>query len=85
MLHLIPAVKHLETTETLFCKKPLSFDASSVDPRVAKAVALLPLDESGIPLTVTVTGDEGEGYTLALDNASVCITAKSDAGAFYAV
>lgn len=85
MLYLIPAVKKLETTETPFCKKPLSFDPASVDPRVAKAIALLPTAKDGLPLTVTVRGEEGEGYTLSLDNDAACITAESNAGAFYAV
>jgi len=85
MLHLIPNVKKLEVSEETFRKGALSFDPAGVDGRVAAALARLPLAEEGIPVTVSVTGTEGEGYRLSVKNEGIRILAESDAGAFYAV
>ncbi|MBQ4322633.1 MAG: family 20 glycosylhydrolase [Clostridia bacterium] len=85
MLHLIPRVKELTESKELFSKGALCYDPSQVDARVARALKELPTDSQGIPLTVTVTGTEGEGYTLSVKNDGIAITADSSAGAFYAV
>lgn len=85
MLNLIPGVKSLKTKDTYFSKKAISFDATGLDARLVKALSKLPQSPDGAVLTIAVTGETGEGYTLTVAEAAISITAQSSAGAFYAI
>ena len=64
MLKLIPAAKKLEIKAGKLTKKAISFDKAGLDPRLVKALCKLPTAEDGTKLSVTLTGEAGEGYTL---------------------
>ena len=85
MVKLIPAVKSLEVKEGFLAKKAISFENKGLDARLVKALSKLPLAENGAALTVTVTGTEGESYTLDVVENAIAITAGGPAGAFYAI
>ncbi len=83
MLHLIPKVKELKELGGKFAATAIYYQSEGPDARIATALATLPFDESGAPLTLTV-GESGEGYELTL-NEGVTIHAEGPAGAFYAI
>jgi len=85
MLKLIPAVKTLEIKDNYLCKKAISFETEGLDPRLVKALQKLPVAAEGTPLTITLTGGEGERYTLDIEQAAIKITAPNARGAFYAI
>ena len=85
MVKLIPAVKSLEVKEGFLAKKAISFENKGLDARLVKALSKLPQAENGAALTVTVTGTEGESYTLDVAENAIAITAGGPAGAFYAI
>ena len=85
MMHLIPQVKSLTLTEGVLSERAVRLVSEGVDPRVVRAIGRLPQSETGIPLTVTVSGDSGESYTLTVAADGIAITAPGPAGAFYAV
>ena len=85
MVKLIPAVKSLEVKEGFLAKKAISFENKGLDARLVKALSKLPQAENGAALTVTVTGMEGESYTLDVAENAIAITAGGPAGAFYAI
>ena len=85
MLRLIPSVKTLTEKAGILEKNTIFYNPDGLDPRLARALEKLPCDENGAPVTVTVTGTEGEGYALDITESAVAVTADSPAGAFYAV
>ena len=85
MLSLIPAVKSLKMQEGKLRKKAIYFDETGMDPRLIKALQKLPTTPDGAKLTVSLTGEAGEGYTLSVTEEAIAITAESPAGAFYAI
>lgn len=85
MIHLIPQVKHLDIRPGTLQATAVCCDGLVADARVQGALALLPQSADGAPLTVTVTGDSGEGYELWVEERAVRIEAPGPAGAFYAV
>lgn len=84
MLHLIPAVKSLKMGENYLSKKAISFVPTGLDARLVRALNKLPVAKDGAKLTVDIKGEAGEGYTLTVGENSICITADSTRGAFYA-
>lgn len=85
MLHLIPRVKCLDVLPGTLEKRAISCDGLVCDGRVRAALDRLPQAPDGVPVTVTVTGDGGEGYELWVEERAVRIEAPGPAGAFYAV
>ena len=85
MIKLIPAVKVLKENSGYLAKKAISFDNADLDPRLVKALGKLPVAENGAVLTVKLTGEAGEGYTLGVAENAITITAGNPQGAFYAV
>lgn len=85
MLKLIPAVKTLKIKENYLCKKAISVETEGLDHRLVKALQKLPVAADGAPLTVTLTGGEGEAYTLDITREDIAITAANARGAFYAI
>lgn len=85
MIQLIPAVKVLKENPGFLAKKAISFDNTDLDPRLVKALGKLPAAEDGAVLSVALTGQAGESYTLDVAENAITITAGDPAGAFYAV
>ncbi|MBO5867295.1 MAG: family 20 glycosylhydrolase [Oscillospiraceae bacterium] len=85
MLNLIPAVKVLKIGEGYLSQKAISFDSAALDSRLVKALKKLPLNPRGAKLTISLTGGEGESYTLQVAEDSICITAPNARGAFYGI
>ncbi len=85
MIHLIPQVKQLEMGVGTLASRAICCDGVACDERVLAALRLLPQDAAGASVSVTVTGDGGEGYELWIGERDIRIEAGSDAGAFYAV
>ena len=85
MLELIPAVKHLTTYSNFLTKRAIRCETTELDPRLRKALEKLPWDEDGVRLTICVTGDAGEGYTLCIREQEISIRSQGPAGAFYAI
>jgi len=84
MLHLIPQVQKLEEREG--CLRSMAVRLpENVDPRILKALRKLPVAADGVPVEITVTGTEGESYTLDIQPERITISAPGPAGAFYAV
>ena len=85
MLHLIPAVKSLTLQDGNFTGKAIRFREEGLDARLVKALKKLPQAAEGAPVTVTLTGGEGEAYTLDVAEDSITITAANARGAFYGI
>ena len=85
MLKLIPAVKSLTILDGNLQKKAICFDATGLDNRLVKALNKLPVAADGATVSVRITGGDGERYSLAVGQDTVCITAETEAGAFYAI
>jgi len=85
VLELIPAVKHLTTYSNFLTKRAIRCETTELDPRLRKALEKLPWDEEGVRLTICVTGDAGEGYTLCIREQEISIRSQGPAGAFYAI
>ena len=85
MINLIPAVKTLEIRSGFLTKHAVCYDGTGLDGRLPSALKKLPYDESGAELTVSVKGEEGEAYTLQIDENRIAIEADGPAGAFYAI
>jgi len=85
MLNLIPTPKSLTIQEGFLPKNAILPRAQGLDPRLALALTALPTAEDGIPLTVAVTGTEGESYELSVTAEAVTITAPGPAGAFWGI
>ena len=85
MLNLIPTPKSLTIQEGFLPKNVILPRAQGLDPRLALALTALPTAEDGIPLTVAVTGTEGESYELSVTAEAVTITAPGPAGAFWGI
>ena len=85
MLCLIPGVKKLSVFEGWLAKKTVCYIGEDLDQRVLSALQKLACDSSGTPIEISVTGTEGEGYVLDVEENSIAIKAEGPAGAFYAV
>ncbi len=85
MIHLIPQVKQLTVGTGVLQHHAICCDGVVCDERVLAALMKLPQDAAGTPVTVTVSGDSGEGYELWVGERDIRIEAASAAGAFYAV
>lgn len=85
MIHLIPAVKYIETYDQPFPGKALCYPETGIDSRLLSALKKLPYDKSGVPLEICIDGEKGEGYKLTLSQEKVAIRAESEKGAFYAI
>lgn len=84
MLKLIPAVKELQLHEGYLRKKAIFFETCP-DPRLEKALKKLPCEVSGVPVTVVVSGDGSESYSLTVEENAITIRGESAAGAFYGI
>lgn len=85
MIALIPSVKTLEQKQGFLAKKTISFVPGVYDNRLCKALEKLPNDPAGTPLTIAISGCEGDGYSLQIREDAIAIEAESPAGAFYAI
>ncbi len=85
MLRLIPSVKVLTETAGQLKKNTIFYNPDGLDPRLKAVLGKLPASDDGAPVTVTVNGTEGEGYTLDITADAVAIAADGPAGAFYAI
>ncbi len=84
MLSLIPEVKKLAYSGGLLAKKAVCPEKTE-DARLEKAMAKLPQAPDGAVLSVKLTGGEGEGYSLRVEENKITVEAKTPAGAFYAI
>ena len=84
MLHLIPAVKSCVLAEGFLAKKAICCD-QALDSRLEKVLKKLPQAADGAKLCITVTGTEGEGYTLQITENAIAITGQSPVAAFYGI
>ncbi len=85
MLYLIPSVKILSETGGSLKKTAIYYNSKILDKRLVKALSTLPFDKQGTPLSVTLKGENGEGYTLDITSDTISICADGTAGAFYAI
>jgi len=85
MVKLIPAVKHIETYNTLFTAKGICYNPDGMDSRLLSALRKLPYDKAGAALEICVENKAGEGYELFLNDDRIQIKADGPAGAFYAI
>ena len=85
MVHLIPGVKHLEETGGFLSRKTVRMEYIQQDDRLLQAARKLPQSPDGVPLSVSVTGETGENYTLRLREDGIRIEAPGPAGAFYGI
>ncbi len=85
MITLIPSVKALEQKPGFLGKKAIFFAPGVYDNRLCKALEKLPVDPAGTPLTIAISGTDGDGYSLRIDENAIAIEAESPAGAFYAI
>lgn len=85
MIHLIPAVKELQTAQGTLAKKSVCFDQSKYSERLQKALGKLPVSADGARLEITLGGATGEGYSLTVTPIKIKIDAESERGAFYAI
>ena len=65
-LHLIPQVKSLQFKGGYLRKKSIRVDPEGLDRRLKTALRKLPWDDTGIPVSVEISGDSGEGYALVI-------------------
>lgn len=84
-LHLIPQVKSLQLTGGFLRKKSLRVSPEGMDGRLLSALRKLPCDKTGIPVSLEISGQNGEGYSLTVREDAVTIRGDSPAGAFYAI
>ena len=82
-MHLIPQVKKLEVKKGFLTSRAICLP-EHMDIRLLKALKKLPVAENGVPVGITVTGTEGESYTLDIAPERITICAPGAAGAFYA-
>lgn len=85
MIKLIPAVKHMETYSNFFTGQAICYEEKDLDSRLLSALRKLPYDENAAKLDICITGSDGEGYELRINEHDICIKAEGPAGAFYAV
>lgn len=85
MIKLIPSVKELEVKDGFLDSSVGFWHAFSGDERVQTALDALPYNKSGVKIELQVGNGEGEEYSLSVAKDLVTISAKSPAGAFYAV
>ena len=64
MLYLIPSVKVLFETGGFLKKTAIYYNSKTLDKRLTKALSHLHFDENGTPLSVSLNGNEGEGYSV---------------------
>ncbi|MBR4864519.1 MAG: family 20 glycosylhydrolase [Oscillospiraceae bacterium] len=84
MLQLIPEVKKLALLGGPLNKNTVNPEKTE-DIRLDKALALLPCAADGVPVTVVITGGEGEGYNLRVEAEKITLTAQTAAGAFWGI
>lgn len=83
-MHLIPQVKKLEVKKGFLTSRAICLP-DHIDSRLLKALKKLPVSENGVPVEITVTGTEGESYTLDIAPERITICAPGPAGAFYGI
>lgn len=84
-MKLIPQPKEVILFDGFLRTKAVRFNHFYLDSRVIKAVEKLPQSEEGVLLEISVTGDEGEGYSMEICTDGISVFADSSAGAFYAI
>ena len=85
MLKLIPAVKQLNLYEGNWDRTAVMLKTKEVDERLLIALKDFESAEDGIPLEIRIGNGEPEEYRMQISEAGICITAGSEAGAFYAI
>lgn len=85
MLKLIPQPKKIKEGKGTLAAKAVCYAVDGLDARLVKALAALPFDKNGAPLTLKVGAGDGEGYALKVTEDAIAIDADSAAGAFYAI
>ena len=84
-MKLIPSVKELYLTGGYLADKALCLVSEGVDKRLVKVLDKFTTSAQGTPVTIDISGTTGEDYELDIAAQSIRITAKSAAGAFYAL
>ena len=84
-MHLIPSVKVLETKNGALKKNAICYEAGTYEARLELALQKLPYDAQGAKFDIHITGGDGEGYELRIQEDSICIDAQSERAAFYAI
>lgn len=85
MINLIPAVKTLNVHSGFLAKHAVRYECDGLDERLVTALKKLPHEECGADLHICVNGQEGESYTLEIEENRISIEAQGPAGAFYAI
>lgn len=85
MLNLIPQVKEIRYSSGKLCRCAVSCVSGAHSPRLERALGKLPYADNGAVLTVTYSNGTDESYELTVNEESIAITAKNEAGAFYAI
>jgi len=84
-MNLIPMPKKIEKYEGVLKNKELELITEITDSRLLKALKKLPLAKGGVPLEIAIEPSGGEGYNLDINVDKISISAKGEAGAFYAI
>ena len=84
-MKLIPMPRLLQQSQEIVPCKTVFCNCTGLDGRLTKAIQKLPLNESGLPLTLDIGTGTEESYTLDISGEGVVIRAESVVGAFYGV
>ena len=84
-MNLIPMPKKIEEYAGALKTKALKLATQVPDKRLGAALKKLPFAEDGVELKIEIEPLDGEGYCLKVEEDSVFISTKGDAGAFYAI
>ena len=84
MIQLIPEVKRLDVTGGTLPVKAVC-PCAAEDTRLEAAMKKLPCAADGIPLHISISDGDGEGYTLSVTQTRITVEAMTGAGAFYGI
>lgn len=85
MLKIIPKVKTLQIKNGFLNKSAIYYNNLNCDKRVIDALIELPYDKSGAKLDICISGADGEGYELYIEENNISIVSDGPAEAFYAI
>lgn len=74
-MYLIPQPGSIQKTGGALNAAAICYHAEGLDPRLIKALATLPFDKNGAPLTLRVGDSASEDYTLSVKKSGIAIEA----------
>ena len=84
-MNLLPKPQKIELFDGQVKSKKFKIKNSCSDPRIEKALNCFKTDDDGIMLTLKISGEGGERYTLKISPDEIIIVGGSEAGVFYAI